>query len=118
MRAALVEVVAEPVRRAELLAQVTVLEGVLQEQNQELTRLAQTLQALNSDFDTPRERFETELAQFRLRVDARFERVQAAHFELARRLDANEWKRVVELEHAALEAAGMPDLQEIRGGKS
>lgn len=118
MRAAITKAVAEPERRAELLAQVDALELVLKEQNQDLSSLSGQLRALNSDYDAPRARFEETLAQFRERVDARFTRIQAAHFEMVRRMDEKEWKHVVELEHAALKAAGSADLNAITGGKS
>ncbi|MBI5364615.1 MAG: hypothetical protein HZA53_15675 [Planctomycetes bacterium] len=118
MRSAIAKVVAEPARRAELLAQVDALELVLQEQNRDLNQLSVELQSLNADYDAPRARFEEALAHFRERVDARYVRVQAAHFEMVRRTDAKEWKRLVDLEHAALKAAGTADVQALTGGKS
>ena len=118
MRAAITRVVAEPARRGELLAQVDALELVLKEQNQDLSSRARELQALNSDYDATRARFEDALAHFRARVDARFTRIQSAHFEMVRHMDEKEWKQVVDLEHKALKAASSADLNAITGGKS
>lgn len=115
MRSAISTIVAQPERRATLLKQVDLLEGLLQEHNQEMATLSRHLEKLNADYDAPRESFEKALADFRVRVDARMDRVEAVHFEMVRLMDAKEWKQVVELEQEALRAAGTPDLN--LGGK-
>jgi len=118
MRTALTKVIVEPARRAELLECVDQLEQVLEEQNRDLTRLAHELQTLNADYATPRTRFEEALTQFRERVDAHFDRVQKLHFEMVRAMNTEEWKKVVDLEHKAIEAAGSADIDVIQGGRS
>jgi hypothetical protein len=118
MRAALTKVIVEPARRAELLECVDRLEHVLQEQNRDLARLAHELETMNADHAAPRARFEDEFVRFRERVNARFDRVQELHFEMVRAMDAEEWKRVVDLEHKAIEAATSADVEVIQGGRS
>lgn len=115
MRNAITKIVAEPQRRAALLAQVDALETVLQQHNQDMAAMARELEQLNADYDAPRESFEKALTDFRVRVDTRMDRVEAVHFEMVRLMDAKEWKQVVELEQEALRAAGTPDLN--LGGK-
>jgi hypothetical protein len=118
MRTAVTKSVTEPARRQELLGLVNELEQVLKEQNLDLTQLAHQLQALNADYDAPREHFDAALHEFDQRVAARFERVQTLHFAMVKKTSAGEWKELVEFEHAALGAAGSADVDAIKGGKS
>ena len=117
MRAGIPTVVDDLPRRAELLQQVDQMESILLEQNGDLSRLSQELQVLNGDYDATQAAFESVLGQFAERSRVRFDRVQAAHFAMVERMDAKEWKQVIHLERAALEAMGTPTAPEMPGGK-
>jgi hypothetical protein len=105
-RAAVADAVDDRERRAELLALVDQLDGLLQAQGADLEELSRRLRRLNADPDATRSAFEASIATYQERRRARRARALDIHFAMIERTEVDEWERIVDRELDALEAIG------------
>jgi chlorite dismutase len=105
-RDAVEDAVEDRARRAELLALVDELDGLLQAQADDLEELSRRLRRLNADPDATRSAFEASTASYQERRRARRARALDIHFAMIERTEVDEWERIVDRELEALEAMG------------
>lgn len=105
MRQAVERNVVDPGRRAQLLALVGELDGVLQAHSKDLYALSNDLSRLNADYDATREAFDTLASTFAQRSQVRKERALDLHFQMVALTSVEEWNPISKREVEALSGA-------------
>lgn len=117
MRDAIVDVVADKNRRANLLVLTASLETMLSGYNQTYTEFSVEFGKLNRDYDTPRKTLEELLESFRMTRESAMNEAASLHFEMVAQTSADEWKKIVKKELEAIKTIRQLPEDPL-GGKS
>lgn len=106
LRTVINQQVTDPARRAQLLEHANALEQTVQDFTGESQRFAESLQALNGDYDTPPEKLRELFEQFDNQRIAMQSKVKDLHFQMLALTTPDEWSDIGRAEIRSLETMG------------
>jgi hypothetical protein len=106
LRTVINQQVTDPARRAQLLERANALEQAVQDFTGKAQRFAESLQALNGDYDTPPEKLRELFKQFDNQRIAMQSKVKDLHFQMLALTTPDEWSDIGRAEIRSLETMG------------
>jgi hypothetical protein len=106
LRAVINQEVADRERRAQLIERADALEQALRDFNGKAQIFAESLQALNGDYDTPPEKMRELFEQFETQRSAMQSQVLDLHFQMLALTSPDEWSDIGRAEIRSLETMG------------
>lgn len=106
LRTVISQQVTDPARRAQMLERANAFEQALRDFNDQARAFAESLQALNGDYDTPPEELRELFKQFDNQRVAMQSKVGDLHFQMLALTTPDEWSDIGRAEVRSLETMG------------